>query len=77
MRWLCNRAHFAFVMFNGTFFVSSCSDTRAMGRVLDVRILRLIVTHKGKGEGDIAVEYSVCDPSRVSIKTSQCEEMFH
>ena len=27
---------FAFVMFNRTFFVSSCSDIRVMGRVLDV-----------------------------------------
>ena len=35
-QWVCNRAHFAFVMFNGTFFRSSCWGSRAMGCVLDV-----------------------------------------
>ena len=29
-KWVCNRAHFAFVMFNGTFFVS-CYDTNTPG----------------------------------------------
>ena len=34
---ICNRGCFTYVMFNGKFFVSPCSDTNlSMGRVLDV-----------------------------------------
>ena len=42
-------------MLNGTFFVSSCSDTRAMGRVLDVVYYDLSVT-KAKGSVTFPVQ---------------------
>ena len=42
-----------FVMFNGAFFASSCSDINTMGRVLDV-VWGVLALRKAKG----AVPYS-------------------
>ena len=59
-RWVCDRCGFALVTIDGSLFVSSCSDTRAMGRLLDI-IRNDLIVEKDKGRLHTPLMFGIGD----------------